>query len=337
MWKIEGKIQKSLKPWCPSSRFKVFAMTTWTWDSCITCTHEHMCPIHSYVSHKYMYISHRNSCMSIIHTHYILHSSMHYQLNTFIHAGAAHECIKFHHLHACISSTCMLAHALLYILYMRMHAHVSHHAYLHMCRIHEWSWSVVHTCKCIRCMHAQALHTIIMHAAQISACVCDALDTCIKWWVRLCSPAFWNILQCKLCRWSAKISHYLVTLEHLNVLADHATPGAIVQWWNRSKYEPGRDERALHEMRMASYAALVQLLQQFVSCGATADLQEKGWWQDSKIVDRISEWVMGLETMRELCLVWLKRTSYIYPTTRSCRHAFAHSCRYERNCRPIQL
>ena len=285
-----------------------------------------MCHINTYTG--------THACMTI-HMYYT-HSSIDYLLNhihtcrcsAWMHKISSLARIHKYHMHAC-------AHIMIQ-LYIYVCA-CMHDVYLHMWHIHEWSWSVVHTCKCTICMHAQALHTIIMHAAQISACVCDALDACIKWWVRLCSPAFWNILQCKLCRWSAKISHYLVTLEHLNVLADHATPGAIVQWWNRSKHEPGRDERALHEMRMASYAALVQLLQQFVSCGATADLQEKGWWQDSKIVDRISEWVMGLETMRELCLVWLKRTSYIYPTTRSCRHAFAHSCRYESNCRPIQL
>ena len=147
-------------------------MTTWTWASCITYKHEHMRPIHSYVSHKYMCIQHTGThvCMSI-HMHYI-HSSMHYQLNhihtrrcsAWIHKVSSLARMHEYHMHACTHI----------IIYIRMHAHVSHDAYLHMCCIHEWSlltsWNVVHTCKCIRCMHAQALHTIIACGGTERAC-----------------------------------------------------------------------------------------------------------------------------------------------------------------------
>jgi len=85
-----------------------------------------------------------------------------------------------------------------------------HDVYLHMWHIHEWSWSVVHTCKCTICMHAQALHTIIMHAAQMSVCNvydCDALDA----WICIHACLCIHVMQVHACMFLMHLKHVLNT------------------------------------------------------------------------------------------------------------------------------
>ena len=137
-----------------------------------TCVlHIHMCHINTYTG--------THACMTI-HMYYT-HSSIDYLLNhihtstcrcsAWMHKISSLARMHKYHMHAC-------AHIMIYIYVCAC----MHDVYLHMWHIHEWSWSVVHTCKCTICMHAQALHTIIMHAAQMSVCNvydCDALDAWI--------------------------------------------------------------------------------------------------------------------------------------------------------------
>ena len=100
----------------------------------------------------------------------------------------------------------MLAHTLWYIYVCTC----MHDVYLHMWHIHEWSWNLVHTCKCTICMHAQALHTIIMHAAQMSVCNvydCDALDA----WICIHACLCMHVMQVHACMFLMHVIHVLNT------------------------------------------------------------------------------------------------------------------------------